>query len=152
MTRLNENGHGVFAGAEVISSYSRAEAIADGVLIDVTETAKEAGFKYPVAVTQGVFGQVVEPPDLAVELGESVEGRLWDVLFMCASAARQEPATRLTVAPGTSIHRELPVDTVYFEVLATDQYGVKKTHKVWAKCGPGDTAAPVVTVMLEGED
>ena len=37
--------------ADVIHSYSRTQAIKDGVPVDVTETAKECGFKYPVAVT-----------------------------------------------------------------------------------------------------
>jgi hypothetical protein len=36
---------------EVISSYSRAQAIADGVLIDVSKMAKEAGFKWATVVT-----------------------------------------------------------------------------------------------------
>ena len=39
----------------VIYSYSRAQAIAEGVLVDVTEIAKEAGFKWPV-VGCGVEG------------------------------------------------------------------------------------------------
>jgi hypothetical protein len=29
---------------QLISSYTRSEALADGVLVDVTETAREAGF------------------------------------------------------------------------------------------------------------
>src|SRR6202790_1614886 len=39
-------------------------------------------------------------------------------------------------------------DTVYFRVLATDQHGKKVEHEIYAKCGPGDTAAPVITIML----
>ena len=35
----------------VISAYTRQQAIADGVLVDVTTTASEAGFAIPVAVT-----------------------------------------------------------------------------------------------------
>src|SRR4051812_27741843 len=37
---------------EVIFAYTRKQAIEDGVLVDVTETAKEAGFKIPVALTR----------------------------------------------------------------------------------------------------
>ena len=36
---------------EVIFSYTRAQAIEGGVLIDVTPTALEAGFRFPVAAT-----------------------------------------------------------------------------------------------------
>ena len=35
--------------AEIMSAYSRAEALADGTLVDVTATAHETGFKSPVA-------------------------------------------------------------------------------------------------------
>jgi type I site-specific restriction endonuclease len=40
---------------EVIFSYTRAQAIADRVLIDVTPTALEAGFRFPVAVTAALM-------------------------------------------------------------------------------------------------
>lgn len=38
---------------ELISRVTRADALAEGVLVDVTTTAKEAGIKYPTAVTNG---------------------------------------------------------------------------------------------------
>jgi len=41
----------MFENADLIHRYTRADALRDGVLIDVTATAKEAGFKYPVALT-----------------------------------------------------------------------------------------------------
>ncbi len=40
---------------EVIYSYTRAQAIDDGVLIDATEMAKEAGFNWPVALTAAAW-------------------------------------------------------------------------------------------------
>ena len=40
---------------DLIDSYSRAQAIEDGTLIDVSEIANEAGFTIPVAVTQAVW-------------------------------------------------------------------------------------------------
>ena len=39
----------------LISSYTRAQEIEDVVLIDVTETAKETGFRFPVAVTSEIW-------------------------------------------------------------------------------------------------
>jgi hypothetical protein len=44
---------------EIISRYTRAEAISDGVLIDVTETAREAGIVHPTAITQARCGQII---------------------------------------------------------------------------------------------
>jgi type I site-specific restriction endonuclease len=37
---------------EPIHSYTRADAFADGYLVDVTDTAREAGFRFPVALTR----------------------------------------------------------------------------------------------------
>ena len=128
-----------FAGAPVIFSYSRAQAIEDGILVDVTETAKEAGFKTPVAITIGVYGELVRTPAIAAERGESDSGRLWDVVWMCACAARK-------------LHRNHETDTAYFQVLATGDDGKRKLHQLWSKCGPGDAGEPVVTIMLIGED
>lgn len=42
---------------DVIFRYPRAEAIRDGVLIDVTETAQEMGMRYPVALTADAWTQ-----------------------------------------------------------------------------------------------
>ncbi len=38
-----------------ISAYSRAQAIEDGILVDVSDTAREAGFNIPVAITRTVW-------------------------------------------------------------------------------------------------
>lgn len=47
---------------DVVYSYSRAQAIADGVLVDVTEQAKAVGFKLHTVVTDHLFHGCVEPP------------------------------------------------------------------------------------------
>jgi len=39
---------------EVISTYSRAQALEDGVLIDAGAMAREAGLRWPVALTAAV--------------------------------------------------------------------------------------------------
>ena len=43
---------------DVISTYTRAQAIEDGVLIDAGNIAQEAGFQWPVAVTSAVWGRL----------------------------------------------------------------------------------------------
>jgi len=40
---------------EVIYSYTREDAFNDGFLVDVTVTAKEAGFSWPVAMTRPLY-------------------------------------------------------------------------------------------------
>ena len=44
----------MFEEADLIVSYSRAEAIRDGVLIDVSARAKLLGYRVPVALTAGL--------------------------------------------------------------------------------------------------
>ena len=39
----------------VIYSYTRAQAFADGVQVEVTKTAQEAGIKFPMFLTRAVF-------------------------------------------------------------------------------------------------
>lgn len=47
---------------EVIYSYTRAQALEDGELVDVTETAREAGFKLPFAVSRALWNVIETIP------------------------------------------------------------------------------------------
>jgi hypothetical protein len=63
---------------EVIYAYTRKQAIADGVQVDVTKTAQEAGIKFPVFITRGVFESYVAVPEGVT--GQDEAGRLWDIM------------------------------------------------------------------------
>lgn len=119
----------------LIHSYSRAEAIADGVLVDVSEAAREAGFRFPVALTNAAWASCVCVPDGAS--GQDEAGRLWDMLTMlrhaCRSAARDE-------------------NTLFFDVLVLNDETTPKPVRLKSVCGPDDDLAPCITVMLPGED
>jgi len=119
---------------EVISSYSRAQGIEDGVLIDVSEMAREAGFKFPVVVTNNLWASHISPSERAKKYGQDEQGRLWDVLWMAFLAAK----------------RSTGGDLIEFDVIFQNGPGSKwrDTIKLWAICGPGDNAEPVVTIML----
>ena len=133
----------------VIFSYTRADAIADGLLVDLTADGEtkllccEAGFQLPVAVTETAFGDTVlagttDTPDgeFVFPAGQSCKGRLWDVLMVFKAAIRTQPAGE---------------DRVRFTVSVFD--GQKAVPvQLWALCGPGDDLEPVITIMLEGED
>ncbi len=120
----------------VISSYSRAQAIDDGALIDVSETAREAGITFPTVVTAAVWETCVATSAKLAGLGQSERGRLWDVLYVLSATIRG------TRAPGDRIEYRINV--------ATDKG--RRVVELWAACGPGDTAEPVITIMLQGED
>jgi len=59
----------------VIFSYTRKQAIEDGVLVDLTPFAKETGFKIPVACTAAVWHEYVVPPEKMKQWGQSERGQ-----------------------------------------------------------------------------
>ena len=113
-----------------ICCYSRAQAIEDGVLMDISERARCHGIKYPTACTAGVLAliEAIEKPHPTLRQVQ-VLGRTDAVLVSMLSAIRRG-GTRGT-------------DRVVFEALGA---------ALWAQCGPSDTAAPAITIMLQGED
>ncbi len=56
------NDKPLFTEADILFSYSREDALADGVLIDLSQLASEAGFKFPTAITSAAWDVVIEPP------------------------------------------------------------------------------------------
>jgi hypothetical protein len=53
----------------------------------------------------------------------------------------------------TASQRAGGTDRVHFQVAVdVEGDGHRDVVKLWALCGPGDDARPVITVMLEGED
>lgn len=125
----------------VIYAYTRAQAPEDGVLIDVSKTANEAGFKYPVAVTARVWDELITPDDRARPMGQSEEGRLWDVLMVL----RFEVKRRV----GVQLRRP---DLISFSLLAIMKQAQRRIIRLKAQCGPGDNGEPVLTIMFPEED
>lgn len=119
---------------EVIHAYTRAQAIEDGVLIDVTENAREAGFKLPVALTAAVWSRFVIVPEGVI--GQDLGGRLWDVLWMLSCAVRRS---------GGGSH-------LFYSLYVRNTNRRPKLVTLKAICGAGDDGEPVVTIMLPEED
>jgi hypothetical protein len=129
---------------EVIFSYSRSQALEDGVLVDVSEMAREAGFKFPVAVTQRLHAEVLTPAPEGAANGQSFDGRLWDTLHMLHMAIKGAIPKR-TYRSGMSQVTEYQC---YFIMKARQ----RRLLTLKAVCGPGDDAEPVITLMLPDED
>ncbi|MHB8524428.1 MAG: DUF6573 family protein [Limisphaerales bacterium] len=125
---------------EPIAVYTRRQAIEDGVLVDLMQPetvslVREAGFKFPVAMTASAFAATVADIGESLPEGQDIQGRLWDVLWMLVCAIKTARST----------------DRVKFRVSVWN--GRRRDEvKLWSLCGPGDDGAPVVTIMLEGED
>jgi hypothetical protein len=123
--------------AEIIYAYTRKQAIADGCQVEVTKTAQEAGIKFPVFLTRGVFdAYVTVPPDVA---GQDEAGRLWDVVWMLRFAILRSAAGR----------ERLP-----FALYVRNDNHKPRLVKLIAACGPLDLddPQPAITVMLPDED
>lgn len=124
------------SNADVVFSYSREQAITDGVLVDVSDMAREAGFRYPVAMTAAAWADCVAWPESKRGAGQSESGRLWDVLWM----------TKLAIKGAEG-------DRVSLTVLRVPVHGGRAAPvELQAVVGPGDEWEPVITIMLPGED
>ncbi len=133
--------HSLFENAEIVHSYTRKQAIKDGVLVDVTETAGECGFKIPVALTLAVFDQFVDwsEADNDRQTSQDTRGRLLDLLSMLHMQCNRHEDIALFVLsciPRCSNSKR--------------QTPVRVTLK--ALCHGGDKGEPVITIMLPNED
>jgi len=120
----------------IISCYTREQAIEDGVLIDVTEEAKRIGFKVNTCVTDHLYAEYVVPPAGLEGEGQSVTGRLQDLLFRTLIAASTMERT----------------DRVEYVVLFLMKPGQWEKVRILAIMGPGDQREPVLTIMLPGDE
>lgn len=132
----------MFTEADIISSYTRADALADGQLIDVTETAKEAGFRLPVAITSAAWADCVvwgEAEKARKATCQDEAGRLWDVLYMAFRAAATNPNS----------------SRIQYEIYRVPREGkgtAPRRVSLSLVIGPGDAGEPVLTIMQPGED
>ncbi len=128
----------------IIFSYTRKQAIDDGVLVDLTQPGfarifAKCGIRVHTAMTAECFAQTV-CPDLNATCAELTGQTLWNAL--CRLAA-------VLTAFGHAV-RKLQGDTdrVDFHVEGVEGQDVA----MYGHMGPGDEGEPVLTLMLEGED
>ena len=120
-----------------ISIYTRAQAIEDGVLVDLMQDKMldvcHQHFKYPIACTIAVF-DIMERAVSNRKYCNDFAGILHDMLYMSKVYSRKpDPQTRIFTIKITGAGRQ----SLY-------------TFKM--VCGPGDDAEPVLTIMLPDED
>jgi hypothetical protein len=120
----NENLFG-----EPIYSYSRAQAIEDGVLVDLSQVdSVRQHWKHPFACTSTVWAIIEEA---LTKPGQDVSGICHDVSHLAKLALRSTKQT----------------DLIHFAVIIAGKKHALKLH-----IGPGDTPEPVLTLMLPDED
>ncbi len=136
---------------KIISSYTRAEAISDGVLIDVTEISKKAGYKVPVAITAAVEKLISDHPKLKGGVWnlftQDYDSRLWDVLWMSYANALNHTSRNTFLFEVILPHYEKVVGED-----GTEKYHLKKKAVLKTIVSGGDEGEPVITIMLPSED
>jgi hypothetical protein len=130
-----------------IHVYTRADALADGMLKDITTDAAEAGFTLHTAMTIAAWHETVAWTDedearKPSGTGQDEHGRLWDVLTMARHAARA--AIKVGSAP----------NPMPFQVMRVPREGrglLPRLADLVLHAGPGDDGETVLTIMRPGE-
>jgi len=125
---------------EIICSYSRAAAIEDGVLVDMTQEpfgslARDVGIVWPIAMTAAAFAEFVEVSDTAGHSCQDVKGRWWDVVWMFRRARRE-------VSPLEA----------RWKLAVRDPDGRLLQKELKCVSGPAHDGYPCLTFMLPNED
>jgi hypothetical protein len=105
------------------------------VLIEVSAVAREAGIRYPTALTRSVWEQYVRVPP-GVEAQDEA-GRLWDILWMLRYG--------ICAAKGDG-------PTLHYRLHVRNTNGWPKPVTLKCVCAPDDDGTPCLTVMLPEED
>lgn len=122
----------------VIFAYTRANAIADGVLFDVTLVSRHlAGTNAPVAITCAARAELNEA---AAKSGPMNDASERSAAALCFALVKMGEAIRKPDAANSC--------EAHFSVKLPGADPVN----LYAVSGPGDTPAPVITIMREGED
>lgn len=103
----------MWENADVISVYDASMAEADGILVNVTNEAKELGFKWTVRISRGVHDLCTPPKSNKIQ---SYRGRLHDVLWMALIAIKRSKDQNL-IAYKLKIGRK--IETLWITIDGT---------------------------------
>ena len=125
---------------DYIHTYTRKQAIEDGALIDISNVAKGRGFRHPVAITSSIWHEYIVPCETLKYIGQSIQGRLWDMLSFLYEKIAESPANDF-----------LLFDTFFAMADGWHDY-IHKCIRLKAVAGAGDDGEPVITIMFPSED
>jgi hypothetical protein len=103
------------------------------------------GIKYPIAMTAAAYARTIQEDGEPLPPCQDLSGRTFDVVHMLKYAIKRGaggPEIRYTVS------------VVNWRTSRGHRIDAVKREEVQLKaiCGPGDTAEPVITIMLPDED
>ena len=117
---------------------SRAEAIAEGTIIDVSDLGRQVGFKWPVAMTKAVWEDSVSwsDEDSEQQVPQNQKSRLFSVVGACADYVRT---------------RGPQADRMRFRINRIPRDGVSRGAQqrlLQVVAHPGDDGEPVLTIRI----
>ena len=120
----------------VLYTYSRSQAVADGLQVEVSKVANEAGIRFPVFLTRAVYDSFVSvPPGVT---GQDEAGRLWDVWMLRFAIRKAQPGQQ----------------RLHFALYVRNDNKAPRLIKLVAMCGALDIddSHPAITILLPDED
>ena len=120
---------------EPVHSYTRFQALQDGVLIDLNQyiPVMQSGYRYPIACTAAVFA-IIDRACKNKKFHNDYSGVVWDILWMSrTSPLKKWDSGRL------------------FQVIINGA-GKKTIYNLKLEVSGGDDGEPVLTIMLPNED
>ncbi|MDV6032467.1 MAG: hypothetical protein F9B45_20750 [Phycisphaera sp. RhM] len=118
---------------KTIPRYARRNAIADGMLVDVTSLASNLGFPSPVAVTSAVWMDCIDAPEKDSHFETE---RLRIVLCWLR----------------TTLHAGRNPNPLHFTTLCENHPAGQVRVTLRAVCHAGDQGEPVLTIMYPDEN
>lgn len=125
----------------LVRCYTRGQAMADGMLVDISEATVKAGFKAPVAMTKTAWADCVEWSKATADrkaISQDEEGRLRAVAYMAMLAALSSDGMSRTVFD-------------LYRVPVTGKSIKPRRTSLVMQIGPGDAGEPVITISMPGE-
>lgn len=157
----------------MIDCYTRRQAIEDGVLVDVekefSDLTRQAGFNFPIAFTKDAFERYIKLNPNSEKVGESIKGRLWDVLWMLKLQiliSKNKSTVYFTFLCTVPKERHPDVIECFEEAVLDDLEAQgasldeflevielnRKVCKLKAVVSGDDEGEPCITIMLPFED
>jgi hypothetical protein len=140
---------------DMIDSYTRAQAIEDGVLVDVGTIAQEIGYRVPIAITAELWGMISTLPEGSPD---SLDGRLWDLLFLGMSAIRRassknyDASSKNYDASSKNYDASSKSQEILYKFFLDEGNVRNNIVAVKMHIGSGDNGEPAITIMLPHED
>lgn len=119
----------MFNQNDVVFSYTRADALEDGQQINISNISNEAGFKFPVFITNSVNSIIEE----SLQFGNDWHGVMWDILTILRIEIKNQRSQN---------------NQIHFTVLIKNSQKALNKENFVCEVGPYDFDNPTLTLTI----